>query len=619
MKNNFYKQNINALRNHQNFFKNNIFENTIKFDNIIIESAKNKSKIFYINYFNNSLYFNSRINPEKEAELYIKKLYNHDCSFIFLIGMGFGYEIKELLNVINEKQKIIIVELDKEIFYSALNNINLYQVFSDKRVFFHLYENDYLYCEFIENILENTNIFLSSKNILTLILPQYIQIYNSMIKNIVKCTNDTIKHIKAIRNTLINFSDKWLINYLNNIKYLQESIDIENFFDKFKKMPAYIVSAGPSLNKNIQELKKINGNGIIFAAYTALKVLLDNNIKPDFVVAIDGRQLNYENKEQLKTNLDIPLIYSPFVDYRLINKHTGIKIKCVVSYDNCSKYFNEKLKKPYKNIYSAGTVAATMVDIAYKMKCEPIIFVGQDLAFTNNKVHAIGTNYDNLKGYEDKFMKKQNFTIIKDIFGKDIKTNNIFLQYKKGIEDYIYLKKDKCKFIDATEGGAYIKGTSIKNLSKVISSYKIAENNINIDNIIKNIYNSSKLNLNLDISVIFLEIKESFSMLQEIVYLLQDILDEFEDISQKENYYDYKNLFLNKINIYNNKIYEFSEKIELFQLTILGKIYESEKDLLKLEKHNSEYDYLFILNSINFYIKIINLYNKIEVHIKNIK
>src|SRR5690606_8660643 len=43
-------------------------------------------------------------------------------------------------------------------------------------------------------------------------------------------------------------------NFNSNIKNYDENVDI--LFNRFKNIPLYIISAGPSLDKNIKELKK---------------------------------------------------------------------------------------------------------------------------------------------------------------------------------------------------------------------------------------------------------------------------------------------------------------------------------------------------------------------------
>lgn len=619
MKQNFFEQNRIALKENQIYFKENIIENRTKTSTILVEYAKNGSKIVGIEFFKTMFYFNSRYNPEEDAQLYIEQEYDSECEMIFLIGLEFAYHAKELQKKITKKQKIVIIETNIDIFYAALENIDLSGLFSDKRVVFFVYQDTKSYSIFIENIVKDSSIFSNPKSILTIILPQYMQVEKKVIDNIMETTDYCIKHLQATRNTIMDISDIWLENYLENAKYLENSIPVEEFFNQFKGIPAYIVSAGPSLSKNIIELKKIKKDGIIFAGYTVLDVLLKHDIIPDFVVTIDGRQLIHESLEQQQTTFHIPLIYSAFTDKRLLKKHKGIKIKQVLPYDEYSKFLNLKLNKFCKPIYTAGTVAATIMDIAYHMGCRPIVFVGQDLAFTNNKTHVSGTYYENEADYEEEFIHRKDSIKIKDITGKEIKTNYIFMQYKKGIEDYIDLKREVCEFIDATEGGAYIRGSTVCSLADVISNYK----NNNIVNVmekideIKNQTINKKEEIKLNDSYMLQNIQASFKELNVVCNDIKQALNEIEILLQekernKENKeYPYLERIIEQIEGCNKKIDGLNKNTKLFQLAILGKMYKTEREHLTLGIYNRKEEFL-VFQSISFFEKIIELYEKFK-------
>lgn len=54
-------------------------------------------------------------------------------------------------------------------------------------------------------------------------------------------------------------------------------------------IPAIVVSAGPSLNNNIMELKKAVGKAFIIAVDTAVKPLVKAGIIPDMFAMLDGK------------------------------------------------------------------------------------------------------------------------------------------------------------------------------------------------------------------------------------------------------------------------------------------------------------------------------------------
>ena len=57
-----------------------------------------------------------------------------------------------------------------------------------------------------------------------------------------------------------------------------------------KDIPAFVVASGPSLNKNIEELKRAKGKSLIVAVDSAIPTLLRNDIVPDLFVTLDSKK-----------------------------------------------------------------------------------------------------------------------------------------------------------------------------------------------------------------------------------------------------------------------------------------------------------------------------------------
>lgn len=464
-----WKQNIQALKETQSNINDSILSepNHQRGNNTFITELSNDgSLIFYRTDSRQSLYFQSRQNPKEEAKAFVRSCYRPSCQIIILFGLEFGYIARELLAAMRRDQVLILVEPDWEVFSYAIRKIDLTSILLDERVCFHLYSGEEEFRGFIEQCFNGLSADLSRNNIATLITPPYLQFCDARIQRLVKIANGSIRHIRAGQNTIMFYADLWLENYIQNMAYFTESVEVESFFGRYRGRTAYLVAAGPSLDKNIRELKKVEGKGVIFTGYTSLRILLANGISPDFVVAIDGKQLNYENDEQQEETFDIPLIYSPMVDYRLLRKHRGAKISAVVAYDEYSKYLYQRIGKPYHALYAAGTVVATMLDIAYLFGCRPIVFVGQDLAYGEEQAYASGSSYSFLPGHDKRLLEDPNLVWVRDIYGGESRTSPVFLEYKRGLEHYIALKREEGCFLDATEGGVLIEGTEICTLKQ---------------------------------------------------------------------------------------------------------------------------------------------------------
>ena len=86
-----------------------------------------------------------------------------------------------------------------------------------------------------------------------------------------------------------------------------------------EEYPAFIVSAGPSLDKNIDELKNIKGRGVIMAVDTAIKPLLKKGIVPDIVASVDPHKpLELFEIEGVQ---NIPMLVDIDYNYRISKIH----------------------------------------------------------------------------------------------------------------------------------------------------------------------------------------------------------------------------------------------------------------------------------------------------------
>ena len=103
----------------------------------------------------------------------------------------------------------------------------------------------------------------------------------------VKELKDHIEEESIRWNTLVRYTDVKAKNTFYNLPYLYEGYSIEELEGILpSEVPTIVVSAGPSLNKNIMDLKKAVGKACIIATDTAMKPLLNAGIIPNLFVKI---------------------------------------------------------------------------------------------------------------------------------------------------------------------------------------------------------------------------------------------------------------------------------------------------------------------------------------------
>lgn len=398
-------------------------------------SIKNESKLLHSSY-----------NPIREAQQMIDKYYFPGCENYIVIGMGFGYHINELMSRAPEAM-IHIIEMNLEIYKLAMASIDLTEIINNDKVIIH----PVYHPEEIGKILselsaqQNMKIIIHEPS-LSALKPKYLKVKMLLEEFVLKY------------NTIDIYTEQMELNFYENIKRYDKKVD--DLFNKHKNLPIFIVAAGPSLDKNIKTLQKIGDKGVILSVGRAIKPLLEAEVNINYVIVSEPSPRLYGMQLE-GVKLICPIIVLSTCDQNVIRNYKG------TSYIAFQKGF--RLAEDYAitnhctTIETGGSVATTALDIAIRMGGNPIVFVGQDLAFTDNKTHASYT-------YSQKVMTTNKLRTIKDINGESVQTSislNIFLRW---IQNRI-AEENGITFIDGTEGGAMIEGTKVMTLEQVIKEY----------------------------------------------------------------------------------------------------------------------------------------------------
>ncbi len=181
---------------------------------------------------------------------------------------------------------------------------------------------------------------------------------------------------------------------------------ISSWKDALKGIPAVLVSAGPTLRKNLLYLKSIRDKAFFLSCDTSLKALLKEDIRPDGVVTLDA-QTNSFFHFMGESIQDIPLfadlVSSPTLlrDGQFNRVIHSVTAKYQVNAEG--KWVREVtaggeladlVLGEVGDIQSGGSVATTAFDILRFMGCSEVHFVGQDLAYTGREIHSTGTHHN---------------------------------------------------------------------------------------------------------------------------------------------------------------------------------------------------------------------------------
>jgi len=287
-----------------------------------------------------------------------------------------------------------------------------------------------------------------------------------------------------------NYNENQSKGYLSNNK-TRPLLYIKNT-KPYAHKPVVIVAAGPSLDKNIHLLKEYQNNCVILCADVTLFKLLQNDIKPDFVVNIDPS----DSLRRYWVNLDttnLTLVCPTTVSSRTLETWRG-NVYFFNQSDVAGSPKGNLLKKLIKPTEGWGVlfnryfVGATMFQFLTYLSPSVVILIGHDFGYTDNKAFCDG--FLDLKIHHDEHpvgspehtymlekLKKEE--IKKDVLVKispteSIGTSNALHLYKNTLLELI--RAARLPVINSTEGGIM---TEIAKMSFKDSLERFCKNPIN--------------------------------------------------------------------------------------------------------------------------------------------
>lgn len=334
----------------------------------------------------NSVFLHPQKDPAKDGTTFLNQIPEQHQGFVAILGLGLGYPALDIFKHRPLLQKLALFELDPGIFRQALTHTDLSSLFSDPRLILHIGE--------WENIPQ---ILAPAEN--TLQLEDAKILYHSPSRHInpegYNKLNDAVyAHLNSLNvggATTRQLGKDFLNNRFSHVTTLHHHQLLEQIQDSLKGIPCILVAGGPSLDQNIHHLKAVKDRAVIIAVDTVLPVLFKHGIQPHFMTCIDPNNLTFEKFSDVISQAEnVSLICSSWVN----KKTPGLFPAHQVFWTFTGKAVEAWLNRLYGgkvNTGGASTVAHLNLIAAHMLGCDPVVFVGQDLAYPAKTSHATGT------------------------------------------------------------------------------------------------------------------------------------------------------------------------------------------------------------------------------------
>lgn len=393
--------------------------------------------------------YENPVKDVKEALENIEKEYKR-YPIMYFYGLGNGIFYKALLK--NEThQKIVVVEPEVEIIYAVLNLVDLSQeLLSERLIIFFSEFTTYSQFYYIVSKPDFTP-YAKTYN-----LHVHTRFYDDFNDDIIKINKN---FAKAVSQTVIvhgNSIDDMLIGIKHHIEHIPEMVSNYCYTKLIKKRhklidTAIVVSTGPSLDKQLDTLKKFAPYVTVISLDASYPILLKHGIKPDYVTSIERVEAtaSFFKHKNKKFDENIYFIVASLTHGQTVKNILPRRLVLTMRPHQGEMAFN---MPKYGYLGAGHSTANQAYQLAYVLGHKNIVLIGQDLAFApDGKSHATGHAF----AQADEYL----YTVAYGGEG-EVRTTYVWDKFKNQFESDIEhsSKKDVITY-NCTEGGARILGS----------------------------------------------------------------------------------------------------------------------------------------------------------------
>lgn len=540
---------------------------------------------------NVKVYINSLYDTDREMKEMFKNVKSNTKKMV-VFGFGCGYAADYINKNFKNIENVYYIEPSLQFFTNVLEEYNLQKMFNEgqKNVTFIINQKE----DFIVSFLQQ--LFFEDQNIDIVYHVSYFNLFTEEFQYITKTISDVVRknYINLSTATQVNYT--WPYNIFSNLTV--DRVLLNELSDAMEGMTGIIVSAGPSLEKNMHLLSEFKNKAIIVAVGTAINILENNGIKPHFRMAIDGNPTEKNIFDNIDTGTT-PIIYASSLEKRILPEYSGKKIEFLLDADKLTGYIYKKSSILCNTVKSGFSIANVAFDFFGEMKFKQVIFVGQDLCYTNDKLYAKGS-WENSKVDSE----KKGFVKTENLFGEEVYTTPQFLGMKTIFEQLIALYP-KIEVYNATEGGLNINGAKNVKLADMLLLEDNCEKIDSLFNLVNKKSDFAAMHNKIDYVILSIE-KDN----QVISKYMNELLKYLKKINRYKINGMKANKILNEIHYiedYENKLVENSfyndvvkQVLESILKAIENNFYYNGEDKIKLYESREKIMFRKILEIIKY-------------------
>lgn len=390
-----------------------------------------------------------------------------------ILGLGLGY----LLDELSQKSPglIIIYEPDRFLLRFILENVDLAHLLALKRVA--------LFCDQLEflSYLRKKLYSQYKLDILTLrgcasLLADEVE---PLMAQITRMERFRIQDFK----TGEHFHVRWIQQFFENSRYFSEMETLDALAGQFEGKPALIISRGPSLDAMLPHIQSLQGAAVLIAVGGALRRLYETGITPDFSLFYDANGMREQVHGLPESYLrEITFVASPFTQPTVFEMPSRGKF-LMLAQNNTQfvDFLDQAFSQKHLRLGGGGTVSIIGFQMAQILRCDPIVLVGQDLAFPNRQVYAGGIEMRlneqgqlDLETSETLYAAPYALTTVMGQDGQDLPTLQAYQSFLIHLEEMAAenaKSEQPTTLWNASLGGAHVEGFPLRHLQALAGEF----------------------------------------------------------------------------------------------------------------------------------------------------
>ena len=420
--------------------------------------------------------------PAAETSRLVEEVDLSEHACIAIIGFGLGDHVEAFVRRLCGTGVVVVLETDAALLRAVFSRLDLSDWLADERLILRVDPDDSV--GLAASLAGAHSLMMIGTRIVE--HPPSRGRIGAATGRFSRSLVDLATTARTSMTTMLAQSGTTIENQLSNLDHYAMGAGIEDLAGIARGRLGVVVSAGPSLRRNLEVLARpgVRDRCAIVATQTTLRPLLDAGIAPHFVTALDYHVISsrfYEGLDPAALE-DTELVIDSRVNRAVTEAWPG-RIRCIPSTQ--LDEFLGPLARGGSRLQASTTVAHLAYTFARHLGCDPVALIGQDLGFTDGLYYAPGTaihevwlpelnSFNTVETMEwERIVRHRNHLSERhDVNGRRIFTDAQMLNYLQSFEvRFAEDVRQGLRIVDATEGGVRKRNTEVRTLLETIEAH----------------------------------------------------------------------------------------------------------------------------------------------------